>query len=111
MAYLRKATETVETDYSLDKVWIAIQNVLKNLELTIEQNDETTHHVKAKTKTGLVAWGSVILIDAVSVNKKTTRVSVTAETPVTTITSVFDSGLTKRRINVFLRELSKELTS
>jgi hypothetical protein len=96
-------------DYSLDKVWIAVQNVLKNLELNIEQIDETTHHVKAKTKTALVAWRSVLLIHVVPVNKNTTRVSVTAETPVTTITSVIDFGLTRRRINVFLGELSNEL--
>ena len=98
-------------DYSLDKVWMAIQNVLKNLRLNIEQIDEKTYHVKAKTKTALMAWSSVLLIDVVPVNANTTRVSVTAETPVTTITSVIDFGLTKRRINVFLGELSNELAS
>ena len=60
MAYLRTEKETVEMDYSLNKVWIAIQNTLKNLELGIEQIDETTHHIKAKTKKALVAWGSVL---------------------------------------------------
>ena len=98
-------------NYSLDKVWIAIQNALENLELDIEQIDKTTHHVKAKTKTALAAWSSVLLIDVVPVNENTTRVSVTAETPVTTITSVIDFGLTKRRINVFLGELANQLTS
>lgn len=98
-------------DYSLNRVWIAIQKVLKNLELNIEQIDQTTHHVKAKTKTALAAWGSVLLIDVVPVNENTTRVSVTAETPVTTITSVIDFGLTKRRINVFLGELANQLAS
>ena len=111
MAYLRKEKETVEMDYSLNKVWKAIQNVLKNLELNIEQIDEGEHHVKATTRTALLAWGSVLLIDVVPVNVNTTRVSVTAETPVTTITSVIDFGLTKRRINVFLGELSHELAS
>lgn len=111
MAYLRKEKETVEMDYSLDKVWIAVQNVLKHLELNIEQIDEKTHRVKAKTKTALMAWGSVLLIDVVPVNENTTRVSVTAETPVTTITSVIDFGLTKRRIYVFLGELSHELAN
>jgi len=111
MAYLRKEKETVEMDFSLEKVWVAIQNVLKYLDLNIEQIDETTHHVKAKTKTALMAWGSVLLIDVVPVNVGTTRVSITAETPVTTITSVIDFGLTKRRINIFLAELSNELAS
>jgi hypothetical protein len=111
MAYLRKEKETVETDYSLNKVWIAIQKVLENLELDIEQIDETTHHIKAKTKTGLLAWSSVLLIDVVPVNENMTRVSVTAETPVTTITSMIDFGLTKRRINLFLGELANQLAS
>ena len=92
MAYLRKEKETVEMDYALGKVWAAIQKVLTSLEWSIEQTDESAHHVKAKTKTGFMSFSSVLLIDAVSVNEKTTRVSVAAETPVTTITAVVDFG-------------------
>jgi len=111
MAYLRKEKETVEMDYALNRVWTAIQKVLTSLEWNIEQTDDSAHHVKAKTKSGFMSWSSVLLIDAVSVNEKTTRVSVAAETPVTTITATVDFGRTRQRINQFLTELSNELTS
>ena len=111
MAYLRKEKETVEMDYTLSRVWAAIRRVLTILEWNIEQTDESAHHVKAKTKSGFMSWSSLLLIDAVSVNEKTTRVSVAAETPVTTITATVDFGRTRQRINQFLTELSRELTS
>jgi len=111
MAYLRKEKETVEMDYTLSRVWAAIRKVLTILEWNIEQTDESAHHVKAKTKSGFMSWSSLLLIDAVSVNEKTTRVSVAAETPVTTITATVDFGRTRQRINQFLTELSRELTS
>jgi hypothetical protein len=111
MAYLRKEEETVEIDYSLSKVWIAVQKVLKSLDWTVEYIDETGHRIKAKTKAGPMSWGSLLLIDVVSVGENTTRVKVAAETPVTTITAIVDFGQGKRRIAHFFAELSKELTS
>ena len=111
MAYLRKETETVEMDYALNRVWTAIRKVLTVLEWSTEQTDEAAHHLKAKTKSGFMSWSSVLLIDAVSINEKTTRVEVAAETPVTTITATVDFGRTRRRINQFLLELSRELTT
>jgi hypothetical protein len=111
MAYLRKEKETVEIAYSLNRVWKTISKVLSSLEWNIEQIDDTTHHVKAKTKSSLMSWGSVVLIDAVPVDKNTTRVSVAAETPVTTITAVVEFGQTRHRINLFLAELEKQLTN
>jgi len=110
MAYLRKEKETVETDYSLNKVWTTIQKVLAILGWDVEQIDDKKHHVKAKTKHGFMAWSSVLLIDAVPVNENTTKVSVAAETPVTTITSMVDFGRARQRIRIFLTELSKQLT-
>ena len=111
MAYLRKEKETVETDYSLDKVWTAIPKVLTNLEWNIEKIDDTVHQVKAKTKSGLMSWGSVLQIDVIAVGKNTTRVSVLAETPVTTITSMVDFGRARQRIDLFFAELQKQLIS
>jgi hypothetical protein len=110
MAYLRKEKETVEIDYSLSKIWMAISNVLANLEWSVEQIDDTAHHVKAKTKGAFMSWGSAFLIDAVAVDKNTTRVSVAAETPVTTITAIVDFGQTRYRINLFFAALEKELS-
>jgi hypothetical protein len=111
MAYLRKEKETVEIAYSLNMVWTAISKALTSLEWNIEQIDDTTHHVKAKTKTSIMSWGSALLIDVVPVDKSTTRVSVAAETPVTTITAIVEFGRTRQRINLFFAELQKQLAS
>jgi hypothetical protein len=111
MAYLRKEREMVEIAYSLSKVWTAIPKVLTSLEWSVEQIDDSAHHVKAKTKAGLVFWGSVLLIDAVPVDENTTRVSIVAETPATTITAMVDFGRTKQRIDLFFTELAKQLAS
>lgn len=111
MAYLRKEQETVETDHPLNKVWTAIQKVLTSLEWNIEQIDETAHHVKAKTKAGPLSYGSMLLIDAKPVDENVTRVSIAGETPVTTITAIIDFGQGRRRINLFLAELAKQLAS
>jgi hypothetical protein len=111
MAYLRKEEETVEIDHSLNRVWVAVQRVLKSLDWNVEQIDEAGHRVKAKTKAGPMSWSSVFLVDVVSVNENTTRVTAAAETPVTTITAIVDFGQGKRRIAHFFRELSKELAS
>jgi hypothetical protein len=109
MAYLRKEEETVEIDHSLNKVWIAVQKVLKSLDWNVEQIDEAGHRVTAKTKAGPMSWSSVFLIEVVPVNENTTRVTAAAETPVTTITAIVDFGQGKRRIAHFFAELSKEL--
>jgi len=111
MAYLRKEKETVEIAYSLNRVWTAIQKVLISLEWNVDQIDDATHQVKAKTKSSLMSWGSVLLIDAVAVDRNTTRVSVVAETPVTTITAMVEFGRPRQRINLFFIELEKQLTS
>jgi len=109
MAYLRKEKEMVEIDYSLKKVWTAIPKVLKSLEWNIEEIDDAAHHVNAKTKAAFMSWDSTLLIDALSVGNNTTRVSVAAETPVTTITSIVDFGRTRQRIDLFFTELAKQL--
>jgi hypothetical protein len=111
MAYLRKEEETVEIDHSLSKVWMTIQKVLTSLEWHIGQIDEAEHVIKVKTKAGPMSWGSVLLIGVVPVDENTTRVSVAAETTVTTITAIVDFGQGKRRIALFFRELAKQLAS
>jgi len=111
VAYLRKEKETVEIDYPLGEIWAAIPRALTSVEWITEQVDDTAHQVKAKTKAGFMSYASVLLITAVAVDKKTARVTVTAETPVTTITSVVDFGRTRDRIELFFEELAKQLTS
>lgn len=111
LAYLRKEKETVEIDYPLTKIWKAIPKVLASLEWSIDEIDDTTHHIKAKTKAGFMSYSSALIIDAVSVDEKTARVTVTAETPVTTITSLADFGRTQQRVALFFEALAKQLTS
>lgn len=111
MAYLRKENETVEVDYALSKVWAAIPEVLTSLEWTVEQNDDASHHMRVKTKTGFMSYSSTLTIDGASVDEKTSRVTVKAETPVTTITSIADFGRTKERIQLFFEALAAQLHS
>jgi len=101
----------MEIAYSLSRVWAAVPKALTDLEWNIEQIDNKAHHVKAKTKAGHMSWGSVLLIDAAPVDKKTTRVSVSAETPVTTITAIVDFGRTRQRIDQFFAALAKQLAT
>jgi hypothetical protein len=111
LAYLRKEKETFEIDYPLTKIWAAIPKALASLEWTLEEIDDAAHHAKAKTKKSFMAYPTAVTIDAAPVNKKTARVTVTAETPVTTITSVADFGRTQHRIGLFFEALAKQLTS
>ena len=110
MAYLRKENETVEIDYPLDQVWEAVPKALRKLKWTIKEKDDATHHMKTKTKGAFMSYPSTLIIDGVTVDEKTARVRVTAETPVTTITSIADFGRTHDRINQFFEALAKQLT-
>jgi hypothetical protein len=47
----------------------------------------------------------------VPLDEKTSRVTVKAETPVTTITSIADFGRTKERIQLFFEALAARLNS
>jgi len=109
MAYLQKEKETVEIPYPLGRVWEAISKALTSLEWKVEEIDDMKHHVKVKTKAGFMSYSSVLVIDAVFVDEKTTRVSVVAETPVTTITSLTDFGRARDRVELFIKDLAKQL--
>jgi hypothetical protein len=111
VAYLRKEKETMEIDYPLCKIWAAIPHALASLEWNMQEIDDAAHHVKAKTKGGFISYPSVLLVDAVSVDEKTARVTVTAETPVTTITAMADFGRTRDRIEIFFGALAKQITA
>lgn len=111
LAYLRKEKETYEIDYPITKIWENLPKALTSLEWTLEEIDDQAHHAKARTKTSFLSYSSTLIIDAISVNKKTTKVTITAETPVTTITSIADFGRTLHRIDLLFEELAKQLTS
>ena len=111
MAYLRKENETVEVHHSLKKVWTAVPRALASLEWSLEEVDEKAHHVRAKTRSAFMSFSSVLLIDVIPVSENTTRISVAAETPVTSITAIVDFAQGGRRIHLFLLELAKQLAT
>jgi hypothetical protein len=109
MAYLRKEKEIVEMDYPLAKVWESIEKAVTSLEWKTEETDEATHKVKIKTKSNFMAYASTLNVEVTASNEKVTRVVVSAETPVTTVTGIIDFGRTSERINSFLLALVKQL--
>ena len=109
MAYLRNEKENLEVDYPLEKIWAAIPEVIKILEWTIEEKDDAAHKAKVKTKGGFMAYGSILNIEVTSVDENTTRLSINAETPVTTITSIIDFGRTRDRMGQFIEILAKQM--
>lgn len=107
MAYLRNEKETIEVDYPLEKIWVAIPEAVKVLEWTIEEKNGDSHKVKVKTKGGFMAYSSILEIEVKPVDEKTTRIILNAETPVTTITSIIDFGRTRDRMGQFIEILAK----
>ena len=88
MAYLRKEKELIEVDYPIEVVWAAISKVVETLQWTVEESDDTIHLIKIKTKSNIMAYASTLTVAAASFKEKTTQISVSAETPVTTITGI-----------------------
>ena len=107
MAYTREGKETFEVSYPLNALWEAIPKAVAKLEWTIEEADEAKHHVKIKTKGAFLSYGSKMEIDLSGVDDKTTKMTVSAETPVTTITAMADYGRTRERIDVLIATLGK----
>jgi hypothetical protein len=108
MAYLRNEKENIEVSYPLEKIWAAIPDVITILEWQIEEKNDAIHKLKVKTKGGFMAYSSILHIQVTSVDENTTRMSINAETPVTTITSIVDFGRTRDRIGQFIETLAKQ---
>ncbi len=111
MAYTRDGKETFEVSYPIDAIWQAIPKAIAKLEWKVESADLATHHVKIKTKGAFLSYGSEMEISLTAVDEKTTKMSITAETPVTTITAMADYGRTNERINVFIATIGKIMES
>jgi hypothetical protein len=107
MAYLRDEKEKLEVSYPLEKIWAAIPETTNILEWTIEEKDDTAHKARIKTKGGFLAYNSILYLEASSVDENTTQMSIYAETPVTTITSIVDFGRTRDRVGQFIETLGK----
>ncbi len=109
MAYLRREKEIVEVDYPIRTVWESISKAISSLEWKTEEANTDTHKLVAKTKSGFMAYSSTFTIEATAVSEKTTRVTISAETPVTTITGIVDFGKTRERIDNFLLALTRQV--
>ena len=109
MAYAREEKQTFEIDYSLEKVWAAIPQAIETLDWTIEETDDQAHKAKIKSKPGFFAYSTILNVELKSVDEKTTKLTINAETPVTTITSIADFGRTRDRLEQFVDTLAKEL--
>jgi hypothetical protein len=106
MAYVREERETFEIDYPIDDVWVNVAKSVKKLQWIMLEIDDQTHRAKVKTKGAFMSYGSIFTIEAKVVDEKTTRMTISAETPVTTITSIADFGRTKDRVEQFIAELA-----
>jgi hypothetical protein len=109
MAYVRKEQETIDFSYEFTKVWSAIPKALDSLGWSVESVDESAHRVRGKTRGRFMGYGSMLLIEATPIDEGKTKVSVAAETPVTTITSLADFGDTRKRVEIFFLELREQL--
>lgn len=111
MAYLRKAKETYEIDYPLERVWATIPKALSSLKWAVQEKDDVGHRMTAKTDSSFMLFGSILFIHAVSFGEKASQVTVVAETPVTTITSMAEFGRARKRVDLFFETLANQLTT
>lgn len=111
MAYVREEKEELEVSYPLDQLWLAVPKIIEKLEWKFQEKNEATHYFKVKTKGAFLSYPSMLNINLSFVNEKTSRMTITAETPVTTITSMADTGRTRERINQFIVALAKLMSS
>jgi hypothetical protein len=107
MAYMREETENVEVDYSITQLWEAIPKAVTKLEWTIQESDKDQYHLTVKTKGAFMSYPSSMKIVLTFIDETTTRMLISGETPVTTITSVLDFGRTRERIERFVVTLAQ----
>jgi hypothetical protein len=111
MAYQREANQELEVDFPLESIWEAILKAVTELGWKIKEKDDTTHQLTIRTVGSFMSYGSDLQVKLSQENEKTTKVVIEAETPVTTITSVLDTGQTYDRINEFVVTLAKIMNS
>jgi hypothetical protein len=109
MAYTRDEKEKLEIDYPIEDIWTAIPLAVDTLGWTIQEKNDQTHKLKLKTKAGFLSYGTTFNVELESVDKKKSRMSSTAETPVTTITAMADFGRTSDRVEAFVVTLARQM--
>ncbi len=111
MAYLKEQKEKIEVSFPLNVIWEAIPKAIEKLDWKIQETNEATHHLVVKTKGGFISYSSMMKIDLLFIDEKTTQMSLMAETPVTTITSMADYGRSSERVDKFVTTLAKLMSS
>jgi hypothetical protein len=109
MAYLREEKENLEVSYPIKTLWDTIPKTLEKLKWIAEETEAAKFHLKVKTKGAFLSYPSTMKIDLTVVDENTTKMAITAETPVTTITSIADYGRTRERIDMFVTTLAKQM--
>jgi len=110
MAYLQEEREIVEMDFPINVVWETSKKVISCFDWTIVEIDESTCCMHVKTKeVCFLSCATVLSVEVKVVSDNVSRVTVSAETPVTTMTSV-NFAKTQAYINSFLGALSLELS-
>ena len=109
MAYTRNETEKLEISYPLQEIWDAIPKAVETLQWKIEEKDDQTHKAKIRSKGAFMSYSSTLDIEVTAVDEKTTRMTINAETPVTTITSMLDIGRTQDRLETFIETLARQI--
>ena len=107
MAYMQKKKKILEPLFPIKAVWDAIRDAVAKLEWKIEESDEASYHVKVKTKGAFLSYHSILKINLTKIDEKTTKMTISGETPVTTITAMADYGRTSERIEMFVTTLAK----
>lgn len=106
MAYLRQEKENLEVSFPIKAIWDIIPKAVTKLGWTIEKSDEATYHVEVKTKGAFLSYHSTLKVDLSVIDEKTTKLSISGETPVTTITAMADFGRTNERIDVLVAAIA-----
>ena len=73
MAYLKEQKENLEVSYPLKAIWETIPKTIEKLEWKIEETDESSHHLKVKTKGAFISYPSTLTIDLSAIDDKTTK--------------------------------------
>ena len=107
MAYLREDSEKVEISFPIKAIWNAIPAAVEKVGWSIEESDETKHHVVVKTRGAFLSYHSMLKVDLAVIDENTTKMTVSGETPVTTITAMADYGRTSERINVLIESIAR----
>jgi hypothetical protein len=107
MAYLREETENVEVSFPIKAIWDAIPAAVEKLGWTVEESDEVKHRALVKTKGAFLSYHSILTVNLTVIDEKTTKLTVSGKTPVTTITAMADYGRTSERINVLIESIAR----